>query len=324
MNTNRVALLSLFLLAVLLSACAPAASAEAPAAEFYAEPMVVGAPVVEESGKAFAGDSVAQGLAAPAEGEAVPGSPGIAQIAESYRDVRMIIKNAEIQLLVEDTDVALDRTTQVVDDLGGYIISSRIWYQTYYGENYKYATLTLGIPVEAFETTMRRLRGLAIRVLDENASGQDVTDQFVDLQSQLDNLLATRERVRGFLDQATTVEEALRVNQQLSELERQIEEIQGRMNYLQDRSAFSTITVTISPELPEIEPAPQPDEWSLGLVFDDAVETLTEAYRALASLFIWIVIVVVPVVGPFVLVLWGLWKLAFGRKAGKAPEPKSE
>lgn len=324
MNTHRIPLLSLFLLAVLLSACAPAASApaEVPMVEVYAEPMSLDAPAVEEAGKAFSGDAVAQGVVA--EGETAPGSPGIAQIADTYRDARMIIKNAELQLLVEDTDVALDRTTQVADDLGGYIISSRIWYQSYYGENYKYATLTLGIPAEAFETSMRRLRGLAVRVLDENASGQDVTDQFVDLQSQLDNLLATRERVRGFLDQATTVEEALRVNQQLSELERQIEEIQGRMNYLQDRSAFSTITVTISPELPEIEPAPQPDEWSLGQVFDDAFETLTEAYRALASLFIWLLVVVVPVVGPFALLLWGLWKLAFGRKANKPVEPKSE
>ncbi len=311
---KKSALLSLvLLLAVLLAACAPAAMAEQSYA-VEAESPALGAPMAAPAEKAagFTADTVEQ---VAVEGESQPGSPGISEIAQSFQTNRMIIKNAEIQLLVEDSDVALDRTTQVVDDLGGYIVSSRVWYQDYYGKSYKYATLTLGVPAQAFETAMRRLRVLAVKVIDETASGQDVTDQFVDLQSQLDNLQATRERVRSFLDQATTVEEALRVNQQLSEIERQIEEIQGRMNYLEDRSAYSTITVTLSPVLDEIEPVVVPDRWSLGQVFDDAVETLAEAYRALASLAIWLFIVVLPVLAPFVLIIWGLWKLFFGRKS---------
>lgn len=60
-------------------------------------------------------------------------------------------------------------------------------YQPYAdGENYKYATITIGVPVEQFERALSRLRGLAVKVLDETASGEDVTNQFVDLQSTLD------------------------------------------------------------------------------------------------------------------------------------------
>ena len=65
---------------------------------------------------------------------------------------RKIIKNAEVNVLVEDSDIAIDRLTQVVGDAGGYIVSSRVWYQIHVdGENYKYASITLGIPVDQFE-----------------------------------------------------------------------------------------------------------------------------------------------------------------------------
>ena len=74
------------------------------------------------------------------------------------------------------------------------------------------------------------------------------------------------------------MDEALRINQELAQIEAQIEEVKGRMNYLSDRSAFSTITVTISPELPEIEPAPAPEPkpWTPSETFKDATETLVK------------------------------------------------
>ncbi len=225
---------------------------------------------------------------------------------------RKIVKNAEVSVLVEDSDIAVDRLTQVVSDAGGYIVSSRVWYQPHVdGENYKYASLTLGVPVDQFEVTMRRVRGLGLRVLDENASGEDVTDQFVDLQSRLTNLEATQARIQSFLDEAKTVDEALRINQELSQIEAQIEEVKGRMNYLSDRAAFSTITVSISPQLPEIEPvpAPEPKPWTPGETWKDATATLGKAYQGIVEFGIWMLVVVLPIVAPPALVIWMLLKL---------------
>ena len=233
--------------------------------------------------------------------------------------MHMIIKSAEVKLLVADTDTAIDRATQVVGDAGGYIVSSRVWYQPYYdGENYKYSTITIGIPVQEFEHTLSRLRGLSIKVLDESASGDDVTDQFVDLQSQLTNLEATRERIKTFLEGAKTVDEALRINQELSNIEAQIEQIKGQMNYLQDRSAYSTITINFEPELPELEPVitPTPNPWNPGETFKNAKDTVTFAYQGIVDFLIWFFIVLVPILAPPALVIWGLWKL-FTRKSKK-------
>ena len=158
---------------------------------------------------------------------------------------------------------------------------------------------------------MRRVRGLAIRVTDENASGEDVTDQFVDLQSRLANLEATQARVQSFLEDAKTVDEALRINQELAQIEAQIEEVKGRMNYLSDRSAFSTITVTISPQLPDIEPAPAPEPkpWSPAETLKDATETLVKAYQGIAEFAIWVFVAVLPILAPPLLIIWMALKL---------------
>jgi hypothetical protein len=250
---------------------------------------------------------------------------------------RKIIKNADIRLLVKDSSVAVSRATQAVSDLGGYIISSRIWYQDYYGNNLMYATITLGIPVDEFEHALNRLRDLSIRVLDENASGEDVTDQYVDLQSQLANLEATRARIQEFLKDAKTVDEALRINQELANIEAQIEQIKGRMNFLNDRSAFSTITVNFEPEFPILTPTPTPTmaptstprptatlvPWKPGETFGDAQRTVTVVYRGLGNFLIWLFVVVLPILLPPAILLWVLWKL-LTRKPSKPSGGKAE
>ena len=242
------------------------------------------------------------------------------------REVRMIVKDAELTLLVVDTDVAIDRVNQAAGDFGGYIISSRVWYEDWQGVGYKYASITLGVPVTSFERVMNRLRNLAIQVLDESASGQDVTDEYVDLQSRLDNLIATRDRIREFLDQAESVEESLMINEELAQIEAQIEEVQGRMNYLFDRSSYSTITVLIQPELPPVpEPTPIPTPtptpiptpeppWNPGNTVRSAGHTLGDISKVLLDIAIWLGIVVVPLATPLALVVWFVSKGSRKRK----------
>jgi hypothetical protein len=292
---------------LVLSACGGAVAPVATEAPLLAAPTaqsVAGADAVAKEANASSSD---QPLA-PDYATAMPpldGAPGLAS-------THMIIKNAEIKLLVADTDIAIDRATQVVGDAGGYIISSRVWAQPYYdGKNYKYATITIGVPVDQFEHTLSRLRGLSVQVLDETASGEDVTNQFVDLQSQLTNLEATRERIKSFLDSATTVDEALRINQELSNIEAQIEQIKGQMNYLKDRSAYSTITINFEPKLPEPTPTPTPtpNPWNPGETFKNAKETVTYAYQGIVNFLIWFFVVLVPILAPLALIMWGLWKL---------------
>jgi hypothetical protein len=300
---------------MVLSACGSAA----PATDSYSAqeaPMLEMAAATEAPAALFAEQPAADSAASVSNSGVLPDVERAAFAAS-----HMIIKNGEIKLLVEDTDIAIDRATQAIGDMGGYIISSRVWYQPYLdGENYKYATITIGVPVDQFERTLSRLRGLAVKILDETASGEDVTNQFVDMQSQVSNLEATRDRIKSFLDDAKTTEEALRINAELTNVEAQIEQIKGQMNYLQDRSAYSTITVNLEPVLPELiatpTPTPEPNVWKPGETFTDAKKTVTYAYQGIVDFLIWVFVVFVPIFAPPALIIWGLWKF-FTRKSKK-------
>jgi hypothetical protein len=312
---------------ILFAACGAAAPAtEAPAepefysaateapAEMYGQAAQPEAPMLDKSAGNDGNANAAVVLPTMAPAVEIANASGENIVVQSTN--RKIIKNADVRLLVKDTDVAIDRTTQIVGDLGGYIISSRVWYQDYYGNNLKYSTITIGVPVDQFEQMLVRLRGLSIRVLDENASGEDVTDQYVDLKSQLENLEATRARIQEFLKDAKTVDEALRINQELANIEAQIEQIKGRMNYLNDRSAFSTITVNFEPDLPILTPVPTITPyptatlapWKPGETFGDAKQTVTIAYRGIFEFLIWLFVVVLPIVLPPAFIIWLLWK----------------
>ena len=297
------------------------------------------APSVKTSGQAAdaTGNTLSSAGGAPAASGLQPVStqpatsqPGNGANAPSGDQTsRMIIKNAELKLLVDNTDNAIDRSMQVVGDVSGYVISSREWYQATNGQNYKFATLSIGVPVSQFETAMRRLRGLATRVLDENASGQDVTGEYVDLQSQLGNLEATRDRIRSFLDNAKTVDESLQINQELTTIEGQIEQVKGRINFLSNRTAYSTITVNLQPDIPSLTPTPTatlrptatPQVWNPGHTLNQATGAVTTIYENLVELGIWLFVVVIPLLAPPVLIIWGVYKLV--TRKSKKSEPKA-
>jgi hypothetical protein len=315
---------------LVLSACGAAAATEAPPDVFLEEPAATEppaatqAPAFPDQLAAKEGESVPQDQAVGAAQLAPMPTAAAYEVSNSSGDLtviersnRMIIKNADVRLMVKDTDVAIDRATQIIGDVGGYIVSSRVWYQDYYGNNLKYAAVTIGIPVDEFERTLVKLRDLAVRVVDEVASGDDVTEQYVDLQSQLTNLEATRARIQDFLKDSKTVDEALRINQELANIEAQIEQIKGRMNYLNDRSAYSTITINFEPEFPVLTPTPTPTAyptatpipWKPGDTFDEAKKTVTVAYQGIADFLIWIGVVIVPIFLPIGLILWALWRM---------------
>ncbi|HLO30092.1 MAG TPA: DUF4349 domain-containing protein [Anaerolineales bacterium] len=347
----RYGLFMLFVLVIMLVLAACGAAAPATQAPAATEAPYLEAPAeAPTQAPALESDSFAQ-AGAPAEGKSIRQDQSAAGAAPApmptaaafeisnpagdltviERSNRMIVKNADVRLTVKDTDVAIDRATQIVGDAGGYIVSSRVWYQDYYGNSLKYAAITIGVPVDEFEKVLTRLRGLAVKVVDETAAGDDVTNQYVDLQSQLTNLEATRARIQDFLKDAKTVDEALRINQELSNIEGQIEQIKGQMNYLHDRSAFSTITINFEPEFPVLTPTPTPTAaptatpipWRPQDTFTDASHTVTIAYQGIADFLIWLGVVILPIVLPPALILWGLWKL-MNRKTRKVVSVKSD
>lgn len=268
----------------------------------------------------------------PATGSGEEGKAGVNLLSLPANQGRMILKDGLIKLLVEDTARTINQVTDLAITQGGYLISSRSWYQN----NFQYAEIKLGVPSLVFEDTMNYLRKIGIRVLDETVSGQDVSAEYNDLQSRLSNLEATAARVREFLDQAKTVEESLNINKTLSDLEAEIEQVKGQMKFYEGRAAYSTITIEIEPQIPTPtptltptitptptpRPTPTPVVWRPGETVSEAAKISVDLMKDLVDLIIWVVIVL----GPFGLVaalfIWLWWRyLRPKRKSKLIPPP---
>ncbi len=285
---NKFRLISFaILLAVLVTACGSAAVEATNFAPQAADEILIQA-------------TPAMTMASEGAGPAIdPGSPG--QLAFAQNPSCMVIKDANLELLVADTRQTLSRITQMSADYGGYIISAQTWTEN----DVLYATLRLGIPSTAFEVTLTQLREMGVEVLKETASGQDVSAEYVDLQSQFVNLEATATRVRSFLADATTVEEALQVNKELSRLEAEIAQVQGQIRFYEGRSAFSTVTVNLVPELviPPTTPARDP-VWDPGETFLSATNVLKGLAQGTADFLIWALVLFAPFGVVLVLLFW--------------------
>ncbi len=267
----------------------------------------------------------------PALPTAAPGAAGQASSAARLSSAgpdRMIIKSAEVDLLVTDTDAAVDQVLGVVSDVGGYVLNMVTWQEG----SAKLAKVTMRMPFDRYEEALRRLRRIG-SVQKESSSGEDVSDEYVDLQAQQRNLEATAERLRSFLAKAETVDQALKVDQSLRAIEGEIEQVKGRLNYLSDRAAFSTITVYIQPERPTPTPAPTltptptptPVVWNPLSTAGRAGRALVDIYQVIVDLSLWLIIVVVPVFGLPAAVVWWFgwerkkWRPKSGTRNGSSP-----
>ncbi|MFQ5398020.1 MAG: DUF4349 domain-containing protein [Anaerolineae bacterium] len=224
---------------------------------------------------------------------------------------RLIIRTGNLAIVVEDTEETIQAITQLVEENGGWVVSSSV-YQ--FNSTAKTGEITVRIPAEGFNSAVEAIKGMALEVTSESSSGEDVTDEYVDLNSRLANLEATAARVRNFLDESKNVEEALAVNAELSRLESEIEVIKGRMQYLSQSAAFSTLTISLTPD--ELSQPIEVGGWRPQGVARDAIEALITAVQTLASFLIWVVIFLLPLL---LLILVPLWfVIRFWRKRRRA------
>ncbi len=193
---------------------------------------------------------------------------------------RKIIRNADLSLQVSDVESILSRVRSMVDGVGGVVFASS---SAYNGE-LQTATMTLDVPSDQFDQVVTNLRSLdgVKKVVSETVTSQDVTDDYVDLQSQLTNLKATQARLAVLMDKATDLQDILTIEEELSKVEGQIEQTTGRINYLDKKTSFSRITLTLAPVGVATEPKSTSgfdlgkavrDAWNASLDFTGGVLT---------------------------------------------------
>jgi hypothetical protein len=208
------------------------------------------------------------------------------------KEDRKIVKTGYITLEVEDIAETMDEVAEMADELNGYVVSS---YKREYERGVS-GYIAIRVPFEKFDEAFERLRQLATAVPYETTTAKDVTEEYVDLEAQLGNLLATEAQYLALLDKAENVEEMLKVQKELSTVRGEIEQIEGRMKYLEQTSETSLIEVNLE----ETEGLAEP--WSASAALKAAVRGLTTFGRGLATVLIWLGIFCWAWVPP--LVIW--------------------
>lgn len=214
---------------------------------------------------------------------------------------RMIIKTADLSLQVQDVGIAEAAINEQVDLLQGYVVSV----QSSGSDQDRRIAITFRVSAERFEEALQQVQGLAQEVLSISISGDDVTEEFVDLNARLRNLEASRDRLLDLLSRADQVEDALSVNTALTDIQGQIEQIQGRMQYLQRSSALSTLTVSLQSE--HVEPIVDEESWQPLVVASAALRALLGLVQFLISMVI-VLLVWLPVWLPLLLLGRWLWR----------------
>ncbi|GGA23438.1 DUF4349 domain-containing protein [Psychrobacillus lasiicapitis] len=157
-------------------------------------------------------------------------------------DQRMIIHNAIIRTNVKELAKAQSNIEQKVKEYGGYIVESNVYKQDDQTSN---GHMIVRIPEKHFETFLSDAEGEASKVLERNVTGQDVTEQYVDLSSRLKSKRVVEERLLTFMEGAEKTEDLLKISSDLAKVQEEIEVIVGKMKYLENQSSFSTIELTM-------------------------------------------------------------------------------
>ena len=238
------------------------------------------------------------------------------QAAASQPLDRMVIRTAQLAVEVGDIEGSIAQVRQIAQQGGGFVSASNTRVEKVEGQDRTVADLTIQVRSDTLDVAMSALRSLG-KVNTETSGSQDVTEEYVDLDSNLRNLQASEAAILKLMDKATRIEDVLSLQRELTNVRGQIERIQGRKRFLERRTDMATIAISL--RLPPVE-ASRP---VLGGAWDPAavaargwqaslavLRSLTEVVIVVLAFSWWLV----PVLGAG----WYVWKRRRGRPTAPA------
>ena len=207
---------------------------------------------------------------------------------------RMVVKNANLSLVVKDPVTAVSSITTLTNNLEGFVVSSSVYQASVdsVGNKIMRDSMTIRVPAEKLSEALAQIKALAVTVETENLTGEDVTAQYTDLESQLRNLQAAETQLQKIMDSAVKTEDVLNVYNQLVGIRAQIEQVKGQMKYYSESAAMSAIVIDLIPDA-----LSQPIEvggWKPAGVAKEAIEALLHTLQGIANVLIWLAIYVLP------------------------------
>ena len=242
---------------------------------------------VDSSGSGRGAAAAASAAPAPALGD-LGGGGGDPNNA-AFKDDAKIVRTGTMSLQVDDLASALRAARDAVRGLNGYVAGSS---QKNDGEN-SVAEVTYRIPSDRWDDTLDAIRKVATKELDEQTSSVEVTGQLIDLEARLANLRASEKAFQAIAAKATKITDILEVQNQLTSVRGQIEQIDAQRSHLSDQASYGTLTVTFGIEVAAVTQAAK--GWNAGQEVDRATASLVDLLQAVTTAGIWFAIVWLPI-----------------------------
>ncbi len=253
---------------------------------------------------------------APEESKTTTEAEASGDKKEQIKNQRKVIYNADMQISVDQLQNTMEMVQNKVDNKGGYIVESN----TSAGEKgYESGMMVVRVPMEAFRAFLGEVRNLSKGTPHENIRGEDVTEEYVDLSSRLKAKQQVRDRLESFMAEAQRTEDLLKISADLANVQEEIEQIEGRLNFLKNQSDFSTVTIQFEVRNLKAEKLQTEglNTWAkTKMLFMETVNFLVSAVSfAVVALFglapVWLIVIAV--------LYWLWWK----RKKGQKKKPES-
>jgi hypothetical protein len=273
--SKKTILSALILVSFVLAACGAAGSNTAPMEEPL--PMGVALERVADMDEA----------ASPSDGRSFGGDA--AQIEP------LVIRTANLSLVVEDPAASADEIGKMAEEMGGFVVFSNV-FQTSFDSTSNVVTrasVTIRVPSERLDEALDQIEEGAIEVQNRSVQGEDVTQQYTDLQSRLRNLEVAEEQLRQIMEDAIETEDVLQVFENLRQVREQIEVLQGQINYFEDSARLSSISIELIPDV--LAQPLQIGGWRPEGTAKEALETLIRTLQTIVDAGIWVLICVVPI-----------------------------
>ena len=228
-------------------------------------------------------------------------------IGESMNHDRMFIYHANLSIEVKDYYAVAADIQQKATELGGYIVEST----TYDHDSESITgTIILKVPQSYFQSYLTEIEKKSIKVVQKSITGNDVSEEFVDLESRLKAKEAVENRLLTLMEQATKTEDLLKISNDLSRVQEEKEQIQGRMKYLKNNVDYSTVTIYLEEQLVKIDSIKGNDSlntWQKGKsLFVDTINGIISVFSGVVVLLVGLSPIIVPIV--IIFVLWIVYR----------------
>lgn len=230
---------------------------------------------------------------------------------------RKIIRNATVSVEVESPANTMPRVASIAAARGGFVVTSESRQQSGGngdgGNAYEVITIDLRVPEAQFDAALNEIRGLGSRVTAQKIAGQDVTEEYIDLEARLRTQKALETQLLEIMKGAHEVEDALAVQRELANVRTEVERLEGRRRFLESQSSLSTISVTLQPPTPLISTTGF--FRSIGIAFGDGIDVAAVVTLGIIRIVLALLPVALFIVLPIVLLMRYALRRARRRKA---------